>query len=228
MSYTEDFNQWKDSIVGMPLSETKLPNAPIEEFTADAETLYQEALQDKETLVAAGLDANTIDNLLSLTGALRYCQAIWMNEYKTRKEAQKEWNKQSTLAYNLRNELMHHCDFAFREDRDLQLKIKRLRKGGSNADMVQDLIELAVLAEKNPSPLAAINFDVQLIEKAKAESKKMAELLALVNGTRDHNDGNKLIRDKAYTKVLACVHEIREFGRYVFWKNQDRLKHYRN
>ena len=33
---------------------------------------------------------------------------------------------------------------------DVLKKVMRIREGGSNADMVQDLIELAVLGEKYP------------------------------------------------------------------------------
>jgi len=38
-----------------------------------------------------------------------------------------------------------------------------IREGNSHADMVQDLVELAVLGEKSSGPLSQINFDSTLL-----------------------------------------------------------------
>jgi len=35
-----------------------------------------------------------------------------------------------------------------------------------------------------------------------------------------------IIRDKAYTYMKQAVDEIRECGKFVFWRNPDRLKGY--
>ncbi|MBI9060671.1 MAG: hypothetical protein JEZ14_01700, partial [Marinilabiliaceae bacterium] len=112
MSYQSDYESWKDQIVAFHSKNVKLPDTPIDVVAADAETLQKEASKDKEALVAAGLDWNRVDNLLTKSGALRYLQAIWMSEYRARQDSQKEWLEQSPKAYELRDELLHHFSFA--------------------------------------------------------------------------------------------------------------------
>jgi len=226
MNYQTDFETWKERIETLPLSEVKLPNQPIDEVTASAETLAKEAAKDKDVLVQAGLDATPIDDLPVLSGALRYCQAEWMSEYRARQEAQKEWLEQSPAAYELRDNLLHHFSFAFRKEADVKPKVSRIKEGSSHADMIQDLIELAVLGEKNPEPLTKINFDVATLQTARTISHNMSELLAASNGSKDESSKNKLLRDKAYTLLIGHMSAIREYGKYVFWKDEERKEKY--
>lgn len=226
MSYQEDFDSWKAAIEAVPNTEVKLPNQPVDDEVASVETLAVNANEDREALAAAGLDVSLIDELTPLSGALRYCQAIWMGEYRAQQAAQKEWSEQAPGAYRMRNDLLHHFSFAFRKDENVSKKVLRIREGGSNADMVQDLIELAVLGEKYPEPLAAINFDVAALAEARSTSQAMAELLAASNGAAGESSANKLLRDKAFTLLRNKATTIREFGQYVFWKDDDKRKNY--
>ncbi|WP_421918555.1 hypothetical protein [Marinifilum sp.] len=50
----------------------------------------------------------------------------------------------------------------------------------------------------------------------------MSELLATANGDKDERSESKLLRDRAYTLLTNHMSTIREYGRYVFWKNEDR------
>jgi hypothetical protein len=228
MSYEDDFNLWKEAIEGVPSNEVKQPNQPVDDFAGGAETLAVDANEDRDALAAAGMDVTLIDELPPLAGALRYCQAIWMGEYKVRQEAQKEWVEQSPAAFTMRDELLHHFSFAYRKDDNVLKKVMRIREGASNADMVQDLIELAVLGEKYPDPLVAINFDMESLNVARTTSQSMAELLAASNGAAGETSPNKVMRDKAFTLLSGKESTVREFGRYVFWKDEEKLaKYYR-
>ena len=51
MDYQNDFETWKKRFEALSLQQTKLPNQPIDEITAKAETLAKEALKDKDALV---------------------------------------------------------------------------------------------------------------------------------------------------------------------------------
>ncbi|WP_289528664.1 hypothetical protein [Labilibaculum sp. K2S] len=228
MDYQNDFETNKEEIQAFPLKDVKLPDTPIDIVAADAETLQVEAIEDKEALVAAGLDWSKTENLRTRAGALRYCQAVWMSEYRARQEAQKEWLNLSPEAYNFRDEMLHHFSFAYRAYPDIKTKIARIRDGNGHADMIQDLIELAVLGEKYPEPLAVINFDVTLNQKARTTARTMSELLAASNGSKDDSSANKVIRDKAYTLLIEDMRIIREIGQYVFWRNPERKEKYVN
>lgn len=226
MSFKQNYEEWKESIDAITNDEVKLPNQPIDDFAASCETLAIEALHDKEALTGAGLDGKVIDEITSLTGALRYLQANWMSEFRARQEAQKEWQQQSPDAINLRDEMLHHFSFAYRNDSNLLKKVRRIREGNTNADMIQDLVELAVLGENNPEPLSSIHFEMPILEEAKELSHSLSVLLAQANGTAEEGGSNKLLRDKAYTLLYNKVQEIREYGRYVFWKDEERLNKY--
>lgn len=118
MSYQDDFDAWKDQIESVPADEVKVPNRPVDEIVARTETLAITANEDRETLEGAGLDVTLIDHLTPLSGALRYCQAQWMSRFRAREEAQIEWQEQSPSAYALRDELLHHFSFAYRNRED--------------------------------------------------------------------------------------------------------------
>ncbi|PTN09029.1 hypothetical protein [Mangrovibacterium marinum] len=226
MSYQDDYDLWKEEIGGVPSDEIKLPNRPVDEYAASVETLAVDANQDRDALGAAGMDVTLIDELTPLAGALRYCQAVWMGEYRFRQEAQKEWGEQSPAAFELRDGLLHDFSFAYRNDADNHKRVMRIREGGSNADMVQDLYELAELGAKYPDPLTAINFDLTKLDLARATSETMAELLAAYNGTAGETSPNKVTRDKAFTLLAEKAGTVREFGQYIFWKDEEKRKKY--
>ncbi|WP_321290253.1 hypothetical protein [uncultured Sunxiuqinia sp.] len=226
MSYQDDFELWKDQIENLPESQVKLPKQPVDEFVASSETLAVEAAEDRDALAGAGMDLTIIDDVPPLSGALRHCQALWMSEYRARQEVQKQWNEQSPLAYELRDRLLHDFSFAYRNDDDINKKVMRIREGGSHSDMVQDLVELATLGEKYPEQLTAINFNLTRLDQARTLSETMADLLAAANGSNDETNATKLQRDKAYTLLANKVSTIREYGRYVFWKDDDKRARY--
>lgn len=64
MSYSDDFEQWKDPIENLPMDQVKLPNQPIDDFAASIETLAVEAAKDRDVLSSAGLDVSLIDELV--------------------------------------------------------------------------------------------------------------------------------------------------------------------
>lgn len=226
MSYLEDFEQWKDEIENVPLSEVKLPNQPIDDFVVRTETLAIDANEDRAELEGAGLDVTLIDELNPLSGALRYCQAQWMSEYRVREEAKAEWLEQYPQAYALRDEMLHHFSFAYRGSADIKKKVMRIRDGASHADMIQDLVELAVLGEKNPEPLTAIQFNLDILQQGRSVSHAMSELLAAANGAAGESNETKLLRDKAFTLLAERDRTIREYGRYLFWKDEDKRDRY--
>lgn len=226
MSYLEDFEQWKDKIEALPLNEVKLPDRPVDEIVGRCETLAVNANEDREALVAAGLDGTIIDAMPSLSGALRYCQAQWMSIFRVREDAKREWDSQSPAAFALRDNLLHHFSFAYRDNDNLLKKVMRIREGASRADMVQDLIELAVLGENNPAPLAEINLDFNLLPQARILSHVMSEVLAAANGADGDDNDAKRLRDKAFTLLAQKDSTIREYGRYVFWKDDDKRAKY--
>ncbi len=104
--------------------------------------------------------------------------------------------------------------------------MNQISEGDTNADMIQDLNDIAVLGKANEEKLSAIAFDLTRLDEAAQMSTDLAELLAIANGDKAVSSETKVIRDKAYTHLKELVDEIRAAGKYLFWRDKDRYKGY--
>ncbi len=211
----------------LPQEAVKSPTIPVDVFMQEAENLYVWAEEDKETLVAKGLDWQVYgEDLPVRTGACRYAQAIWMKERYSQEEAAKAWRKESPKAYEFRNDLLADLRFAFRKRSDLIARVRAIADGEGDADMIQDLMDISVLGKANASELEKIKYDLRNLELAAQRSDTLAELLAKANGTTLDNSKAKAMRDRAYTYLKEAIDEVRDTGKYAFRKDPERYKGY--
>lgn len=222
----EHFDNIKAQIEAIPETEVEAPNMPIDNFIQEAFDLYEWAKDHKKALVQAGLEAELLDTLSDRAAALRYAQSVWNKQRNSRKEAQKEWNIKSVEAREFKSDLEADFRFAFRKDERLISKVKKIEEGHSNADMIQDLQDLAVLGSDNKDLLKKISFDLSQLEKAATLSTELGQLLAQVNGDRAEGNVEKVLRDRVYVYAKKAISEIRDTGRYVFRKDKQKLKGY--
>ncbi|WP_347839005.1 hypothetical protein [uncultured Draconibacterium sp.] len=228
MSDRQDYDACYDAFMAIPAEEVKAPAIPVESAIQENENLYLWSLDDKAELTGAGLPETTIDSLTVRNGACRTAEAMWKREQHTPQDAQKEWEERGPAAYELRDRLLHDFRYAFRNDERLLKKVSEITDGTGDADMIQDLSNLVALGEANPELLALINFDVTLLPLAATAADELAIVLAQANGEKEIDHQVKIVRDRAYTYMQQAANEIKNCGRYVFWKNEDRLKGYRN
>ena len=205
------------------LQELRLP---IGIYLQEAEDLYHRAAEDKKQLLGAGLPETTITDLPSYIGACREAQSLWAKEQESRQDATKEWQQRAPQAENLRSHLLHAFEYAFREDTRLLGNLDRIREGSGNADMIQDLNDLAVLGRSQPELLQAIHLEATLLDEAARQSDELATLLSKANSDREGEHDNKQMRDRMYTLLKTKVDAIRLCGRYVFWKDKKLVKQY--
>jgi hypothetical protein len=222
----ENYDAKLKVIAAISDQDVKQPNMPVSEAVQEAENLAAWCLDDKATLVRAGLDWTLADDLPIRAGACRYAQSIWARESQSKEEAQREWSEKSPAAYALRDEMLHHFTFAFRNVADLLSKVQTIREGSSKADMLQDLSDLSVLGKENTGLLKAVGMDLKLLDQAAATSDELSAVLALSNDEAGDDSQDKKMRDKAYTHMKQAVDEIRSTGQYVFWRDEDRRKGY--
>lgn len=229
MGNQENYEKKLEVIKTIEDSQIKTPHhIPVEVYIQEADKLYHWAREDKDALVAAGLPWDLVEDLPTRCGALIEAEARWQTQRNTEKKYSQEWNKQSPLAYDLRNRLLRDFRFAFR-DRPAQVAaVRAISKGESHADMIQDLNDLAVLGKANPQLLEAIQFDMSLLDKAARTSKEMAVLLAKSTSERMKPEEAKEIRDQTYTHLKEAVDKIRFHGQYVFRENKNRFIGYRS
>ncbi|MEP1094832.1 MAG: hypothetical protein ABJG78_06955 [Cyclobacteriaceae bacterium] len=201
---------------------------PVEKYVQEAANLEVCSLEDQAQLVAVGVSPETFTSLPVRTGALRYAQSVWAKERHTKEEAEQQWAEQVPQAVELKDRLEHTFRFAFRERPDLLNKVHEIEQGNGNADLVQDLSDLSVLGEANVELLVAIGLDMAVLSEAATLSQALSNLLALVNGEQTDGNVTRVIRGQAYTLLKRSVDEIRSAGKFVFWKDKQRLKGYRS
>jgi len=226
MSTTTEFNELKDKIEEMDVKNILYPDIPVDVFNQEAEDLYQVALMDKEKLMERGLSEEIIELLNKATGASRYSEAMWNKERNEQQEAERIWKEKSPAIFDLRNDLIHEFEFAFVSLPHLHSALDRIKDGNGNADMIQDLMNLAVLGRENPEPLQSTNFEMSLLDKAENSSGEMADILAKANGAKEDDNKAKVLRDKAYTYLKGIVDEVRRYGKFIFRKDENHVAKY--
>ena len=226
MSSNSDYLELLDEIQAIIPEKTIIPTMPVDVFVQEAEDLYHWCQDDQVALTRAGLDWVNVERLPVRAGACRESQSRWIKERNTRRQDEQAWKEQSPLAFELRNRLLHTLRYAFRNHEGLLSRVEEIAMGDSNSDMVQDLNDLSVLGKDNLDLLAAVGFDAALLDEAALTSDQMGDLLGATNGERKQDSEAMIIRDKAFTHLKAPMDEIRNCGKYVFWKNPDRLEGY--
>jgi len=229
MSNFEDYNKKIEVIKAVPDDQIKVPHhIPVVTYIQESEHLFGWCKYDKEELTAKGLNWKVVEDLPVRCGALREAESKWLIQQSERRESAKILHREFSKGYNLRNELIHHFNYAFRDNSSLIKKVKKFVKGTTHADMIQSLNDLSVLGLFNRELLKKIGFDFTLLDLAAQKSDE----LSTKNGAaswdgKDYLEAKK-IRNQAYTHLKEAVDYIREHGRYVFWKNPARLKGYRS
>jgi hypothetical protein len=229
MSNVEDYNMKIEVIKAISDDQIKNPNSiPVGIYIQEAEDLYKWCPDDKDELMAKGLDWTVVEDLPIRCGALREAESNWGREWRTREEAEKLWILESPKGYDLRNVVAHHFYYAFQDDPSLIGRVNAFLEGSTHADMIQCLNDLSVLGRANHELLTNIGFDLTLLDLAAQKSDELAPIYAAASRDRQDFSEFKKIRDQAFTHVKEAVDLIRKCGQYVFWRNASRVKGYRS
>jgi hypothetical protein len=202
------------------------PTIPVKDALQEAQNLLTWCKKDMKTLVHAGLDRKLVEDLPVRIGALRVSQSSWNADYKQYRDCQSEWGVAVRAAYNLRDELVHYFYHALKTNTIEYSKVQEIDKGSSSADLIQDLMDLAVLGQKHIKELKAIGLKLSLLDVARAKSFELGNLLAKVNTAVHETSPKRELRDKAYKHLKEAVSEIRDKGQFVFWRNKKRFDGY--
>ena len=212
--------------MAIPSAEIKVPNMPVDVFLQEASDLMEWSKEDQSQLIGVGVPQAVFGSMEQRIGALRHAQSLWNKDRYTKEEARQEWDMKSPAAYELKDQLEHDFRFAFRRRPDLLNKVKAIEEGTGHADMVQDLNDLTELGRANLHLLRAISFEEKKLHTAEVQASDLSVLLAKANGEKLSDSDSKINRDRAYTYLKSATDEIREAGKYVFWKDEVRKRGY--
>lgn len=215
-----------DKVNAVEQGDVKALNMPADVFIHEALRLREWAGEDRAELETGGLAWETVEDLSVRAAALRHAQGLWVSERFQNEEAQKIWAESSPEAYDLRNSLLHTYRFAFRKRPDLLRVVDMIAEGSGHVDMIQDLADLAVAGRRSMALLEAVGMDLALLDRCESLSGELGKIYAEARNDRASYRQAKRVRDIIATLLKESVDEIREYGQYVFWRNDQRRKGY--
>ena len=203
------------------------PTIPVDITIGEAGQLHKYAIEDKEQLLAKGLSKDAIQELIPRAKFLQDKQSTWTAVYQSALTSTQQWEDKIDEGRLLQRELKYDFQFAYRNDSDILKKLSNIVDGRSNVDMIQDLSDYSAFAKQYPEPLKAILFDATKTERAKQISLDLLDLMNQVDGMKNSkNRPEKIMRDRAYTYLKQLVDEIRDYGKYIFWNDEEKQKRY--
>ena len=226
----KSFEKLRPVIEALPDDNIVSPTMPPDDIVGEAEELLNTATEDKDLLIKGGLESEYIDSLRDRIGAYIVAEAEHRAVAFAKSEAKKEWDDIETKAVEIKRTLMHYMRFVFkRNNMTAELKsIGEIAKGKGRRDLMLDLMDLYKLAQKNVDLLTTVGMDTSLIEDANTMFEKLRSLLGDLNTEPEEVETKKMLVKKAYTYLWDAVDNIREFGQFVFWKDENRLDLYRS
>lgn len=227
MTDTTTTKSMEELVMEIPVEQIVQPTIPIKVAIREAGNLQRDATEDKEALIAKGLAPEKIEELAIRADFLSDKQTLWIRKYETSTNNTKEWEALEEEASKLQRELKHDFQFALRNNKEALRKLKNITKGNDSADLAQDMGDYAGFGLDYPEELGAINFDNNKLTRADELSHKLNNLVRVVDGAhRSKKHPEKQMRDRAYTYLKLLVDDIRAYGKYAFWDDEEMQKRY--
>lgn len=226
MSSASEFKKTMSACNAIPSDKVQQLSMPVNVIAQEAQDLYEVALMDKEELVKVGMDEQLIDKLQKAGMFLRYTEAEWNNIRGNRAEAQQKWNGKSPEGFKLLHTILYNLRFALRNREDALARVRDIAEGGSNADMIQDLINAGVLGKSYTRELQKIGFDLALLDTAEKTAAELTDLLAKANLNSSEENEHRELRDRAFTHLKVIMSEIREYGKFIYHGDKKHMREY--
>lgn len=227
MSDTTTTKTMEELVMEIPIEKVVQPTIPVDITIGEAADLHRYATEDKEALMARGLNPDLIDELTPRAKFLQDKQSEWNAVYQSALTNTKEWEAKINEASLLQRELKYDFQFALRNNKEALRKLRNIIDGSGNTDLMQDMSDYPKLAAEYSDEFAAINFDNNKLTRADALSHELFDLRDKVDGTKNSSKKQeKQMRDRAYTYLKELADEIRAYGKYAFWDDENRQKKY--
>ncbi len=225
MANQENFDKHIETIKVVEKDSIKEPYIPMDNYLGEVEDLIYTARKDLNELSSLGFTEERITYVEEMAEATRFAQAAWNHHLKEQEEALKIWKLKEIVAIDKRAHILHTLRFVLRKDEEKLDKIRQIEEGDTHADLVQDFSDLSVLLRAYEAELANY-LAPELATETDQLSAELANLLAAANGERYAPNEKKIVRNQAYTLLKEEVDELRDFGKFLFWKDQDHAEQY--
>lgn len=224
--YKSSFEMLEDTYRALPAREVLEPSVPVEEYSMMGTNLAHRAGKDETDLVGAGLDVGRIRFLRDAAYALRHAQGQWDSVRYNGSDAAQQLSRMLPKGRDMVARLLHVLTYALQGEPRALRNVRRLREGGSKADLVQDLVSLVNLCRRYEALVTAAGFNMNEVDEAIKLSAELSRVNAEANDQASVSNHYKAMRDRAYTVLKKAMDEVRACGQFVYWRDPARLKPY--
>lgn len=200
---------------------------PVPILIQEAENLYHWCQEDKTALKKAGLDWELVKDIPVRIRLVQELEAKWFIARKTGSHTKKEALEARCKCRELCATLVRDFNYALRGKTNTIKYLSQYIKYRKNINVSFDLRELVVLGKRNTPLLEQINFDIAILDRAKAMAK---DLMNKESQDTINIDKSSLqdIYKKTCFHLKDAVSKVRRCGKYVFHGNKERLIGYRS
>lgn len=227
MSETNTSKSMEELVMQIPVEQVVKPTIPVDVTIQEANKLHAYASQDKEALIAKGLTEEMIADLGVRSRFLLAKQNIWVSVYQSTLSNTQEWNKKIEEGRLLQRELQHDFQFALRKNTKALRVLQITLDGNRDSDTIVDLGSYPEIAKQYPEELKEIKFDQSKLTRAASIAEELMALQEKADGVQNSSERpEKDMRDRAYTYLKQLVDEIRSYGKYAFWNDEEKQRRY--
>lgn len=228
MSEQQAYDRLLPIILNLPKEMIKHPHMPVEEKIMEGHKLLKLATEDKDVLLASGINLEFIDTLEDRIGTYSIANANYIVLKDSNSGIKEEFHQLEEKAHNLKRKLLHDLNFALEDREDAQGALHEIAEGRSRNDLIYDFVPLKKLIETFPNELEKIHFDYSLVEQADSLHISMQDIFSQMKASPKGISEVKDIRDRAYTYLEEALTKIKKHGQYVFWEDEIHLSLYKS
>jgi|GEM_PF-4227486 len=221
------FRIYEIEISNIPNDTLKVPLVPVSLFIKDTLTLKLWASDDIDELKKINYSPLQLKRLEELAYACEFINTEWCTVCNITNYNTTNWSRLSKEALIVINSLIHTLRFAFRDNPELITVIEYISDRNIKNNIIENLNKLYYTGMNN-NIIVEKTIDNRLINEANNLSKLLMAELEKINGDIYSENNIRIMRDKTYLMLSNEVDELKHYGRYIFWHNNDRLKGYMN
>ncbi|WP_321296611.1 hypothetical protein [Marinifilum fragile] len=218
----------KPTISAIPNDRVIAITVPVNVLVRETYDTVRCARVDADALATINYTSEKTDNLEQRAGACQETESLWLEENHCANNAEEDWAALREQLNEAKFDTIHTFKYAYRNDKNVLDAISDIDDGNTHADSLQDASDLVVLGRKHPEPLQAINYDLTKLDDLEKLGIDASNALAIANENRLSGSEAKLLRDKAYTYLKEGLDELRAAGKYLFRKDEKKLKRYQS
>ncbi len=187
------------------------PRMSIDIWLVEADGYKEQLTQKFDYFVEQGMPKYILKNLHRRIACARISQALLSTYLEEERVGKATFNELFPEAKELRKKILSRVRYVVKNEPQRYSIIKKITSGRRVADTIQDLVELAVLAEGMMPQLQKLTITPDEVYRAKELSAILGGLSEASRSSKKQNSEARGIRDKSITLLQQTIIELQDF-----------------